>query len=293
MYRDAHKPAFLADKLHGLKGAFKADNQVTAMHPVCACLQVSSEDNVLCTAQAYADAQHVHMIAAAEAHLARLIRVPNLSKLWQSTSVLSEGVFFSNHMLSHVAPQLRQYMALTWVGPCTTEEAKKVMTQPQCSSWFLGDRQHTPLADGVQLTWELPVSELKATSMRAYTGKQVVGLESGPSASTPPLQGIRWGLLLQCVCTGAQSAGSNLGVYCKPVNLPKGTYPTCSYQYTISSLAHTANGVWRRLSTGSLGRHDFFGLGVMAGGWDESAWAAKGLPTSGTLQLKLKVKLSS
>jgi hypothetical protein len=37
------------------------------------------------------------------------------------------------------------------------------------------------------------------------------------------------------------------------------------------------------------GRQDFFVIGPMAagGGWDEAAWAAKGLPVSGELQLSL------
>ena len=37
------------------------------------------------------------------------------------------------------------------------------------------------------------------------------------------------------------------------------------------------------------GFYDFFGMGPMAGGWDESAWAAKGLPTEGRLHIKLTV----
>jgi hypothetical protein len=34
---------------------------------------------------------------------------------------------------------------------------------------------------------------------------------------------------------------------------------------------------------------DWFKLGVMAGGWDEVAWAGKGLPSSGHLTIKLEV----
>jgi hypothetical protein len=33
----------------------------------------------------------------------------------------------------------------------------------------------------------------------------------------------------------------------------------------------------------------FFGVAAMAGGWDDAAWAAKGLPTSGKLTIKLTV----
>lgn len=37
------------------------------------------------------------------------------------------------------------------------------------------------------------------------------------------------------------------------------------------------------------GFHDFFELGAMAGGWDEAAVAAKGLPTSGDLPITMTV----
>jgi hypothetical protein len=36
---------------------------------------------------------------------------------------------------------------------------------------------------------------------------------------------------------------------------------------------------------------DLFDLGAMAGGWDEAAWAARGLPVEGDLKLTLKVSL--
>jgi hypothetical protein len=43
------------------------------------------------------------------------------------------------------------------------------------------------------------------------------------------------------------------------------------------------------------GNGDFFGIGVMSGGgavggWDEAAWAAKGLPTEGELEVQLTIK---
>jgi hypothetical protein len=129
--------------------------------------------------------------------------------------------------------------------------------------------------------------------MRACTGKYTARLKS--AAVAPTLQGLSWELMIECVFDKAwHGAGSRLGVYCVPRNLPKGTYATCSYQlqYTISSPTHTLDAVLDRLQTGGQGWRDFFDLGVMAGGWDEAAWAAKGLPSHGTLQLKLKVKPS-
>ena len=38
-----------------------------------------------------------------------------------------------------------------------------------------------------------------------------------------------------------------------------------------------------------LGQPDFFGAGAMPGGWDEAAWTAQGLPTSGQLTLTLTI----
>lgn len=39
----------------------------------------------------------------------------------------------------------------------------------------------------------------------------------------------------------------------------------------------------------SWGIRDFFELGPMAGGWDEAAWLAKGLPASGDVTFTLHV----
>jgi hypothetical protein len=40
----------------------------------------------------------------------------------------------------------------------------------------------------------------------------------------------------------------------------------------------------------SRGRLDLFELGAMSGGFDEAAWAAKVLPSAGTVGLMLTVK---
>jgi hypothetical protein len=39
----------------------------------------------------------------------------------------------------------------------------------------------------------------------------------------------------------------------------------------------------------SFGWSNVFELGPMAGGWDEVAWASKGLPSSGLLNIKITV----
>ena len=39
----------------------------------------------------------------------------------------------------------------------------------------------------------------------------------------------------------------------------------------------------------SLFLEDFFSLGAMSGGWDDAAWAAKGLPASGELVFTLTI----
>jgi hypothetical protein len=304
---------------------------------------------MLYTAQAYLDDQPADRRAAAERALARLIRVPHLSKLWPSAAVLCEDP--SKLLLHSLVPQLKQYMALTWVGPqassdsipvgyssysgsyhdgnavlpplrrggvlrhgaarhggawqsachrnSTSDEAKQVMTQlkqPECFSWFLGERHYTASGSpngGVELVWELPVSELKAASLRAYAcaSKRTMTLDS--DTVTPPLQGLSWGLRVVCKYDKAgQHAGSQLAVYTGPRNLPKGTYATTSHLFTISCPVRSLSGVRDRLQTQGLGWLDFFDLGVMAGDWDEAAWATKGLPAHGSLQLKLKVEPS-
>jgi hypothetical protein len=41
--------------------------------------------------------------------------------------------------------------------------------------------------------------------------------------------------------------------------------------------------------TGAWGWRDYFNLGAMSGGFDEAACAAKKLPTSGSIKLRLTV----
>jgi hypothetical protein len=66
------------------------------------------------------------------------------------------------------------------------------------------------------------------------------------------------------------------------------------FTLTCQGICYTAESLPTNLRSG-WGYDDFFGIGVMSGGgavggWDEAAWAAKGLPTEGELEVQLTMQ---
>jgi hypothetical protein len=81
----------------------------------------------------------------------------------------------------------------------------------------------------------------------------------------------------------AGEKGAKIGLYLMPQNVPRGAIYSCSF----SAVVHggRSNSITTPMLASNTGRGwpDFFDVGAMAGGWDEAAWAAEGLPTSGEL----------
>jgi hypothetical protein len=86
--------------------------------------------------------------------------------------------------------------------------------------------------------------------------------------------------------------GSRVGMFVHVGTLPTGTVCCCTYSLecvgvdAVDSFTDTHIFDW----TQSWGPDDFFKLASMSGGFDEAAWAAKGLPASGNILLRLTVK---
>lgn len=95
-------------------------------------------------------------------------------------------------------------------------------------------------------------------------------------------------------------------MYARPANLPADTLCQCSFSREWVATDSLKWGGWDEwggsesevsrkaihcFKAGGVGRgwRDFFDVGPMPGGFDEAAWAAKGLPTSGQIVLKLTV----
>jgi len=109
---------------------------------------------------------------------------------------------------------------------------------------------------------------------------------------TPPLGGMAFKAKLAVVWDAAKQ-GCLVGLFAVPANVPKDAY--CKYSFTLSipnqPPGHAGCTTTSPVLPGDrgYGYRDFFDLGTMAGGWDEAAWAAKGLPTSGQLAITLTI----
>jgi hypothetical protein len=80
--------------------------------------------------------------------------------------------------------------------------------------------------------------------------------------------------------------GTVVGLFAQPFSAPTGMFRMYKCTFVANSTTST---VTCSVTLTSYGYSDFFELGPMSagGGWDKAAWAAKGLPTSGELELTL------
>jgi hypothetical protein len=105
---------------------------------------------------------------------------------------------------------------------------------------------------------------------------------------TPPLKGVRCRLQINAALAESRR-GIQLGVYVDALDVPEDVFLKYTYSISAADTERTHTGTPIYQNTVCKGIWDFFGLGEMVGGWDAAAWANKGLPTEGTLLLKLKV----
>jgi hypothetical protein len=256
-------------------------------------LQVASEDTVLYTAQQHVDSLGARLRgrpvaalkAAARAALAPLVRAPHLSSLalWCTVGAADTS---NKGLLRGYAEQLKRLQSLQRVAPAAEKLAVAVdrFVQDPPASWRLGPREHTQLlADGVKLQWRLPIVQLRQACRDSYSTGQLVSIDS--PCSTPPLCGLACVLSFKCK---QRNGGTIVGLFTEPKNMPRGVF--YKYECTVS----WGSGGWSAaascVESGSLRGHsaNLLPLAPMAGdGWDEAAWAAAGLPTSGEMLLQL------
>jgi hypothetical protein len=246
---------------------------------------VSSEDNVLYTAQAWMDKQPVAEQAAAAAKLAPCIRCLQLSQLWLSALAISEDA--ADGLMQTYLKHIKQYYSLQLLGSVAPQQvaADVERFRDSCPRWFLPQRQYTPLpAGGVELQWSLPVSELRDACKQAFR-KGAVELES--THSTPPLKGLCWKLYLLCLRGMDNAVTVDLRVWLH--GAPTSSCIMFSFDLSDPTASRTAHMSLPLTSDECVCYKDFLRLGAMADGWDAVAWVNKGLPTQGDLLLKLKV----
>lgn len=249
-------------------------------------LQVASEDTVLYTAQQYINQLAEQQQAHARQRLAPLIRCPHLSRYWLAASVTSAA---DTMLLAELRPHLRHLLILGEAKPGYTVDGTDVreggLLAGAPASWAMGRRVSKPVSS-VQLLWRLDVSALRNSAHRCAAEQQTISMLC-PDTS-PPLGGIGFTMKLYC---RFQDGGVQIGLYGRAQSLPKDMYYMCSIGIGLDEFAEPPGCPVPKPIFGSAmrGTRDVFSLEPMAGGWDEAAWAAKGLPTSGQLTIKLIV----
>jgi hypothetical protein len=263
----------------------------------CLCLQVASEDTVLYTAQAYTE--HLEL-SGSSSHpalneLARLVRCPHLSQYLLSASVLS--IDADKLVLRRLQPQLMQLLLLKAAcrpdASLSADDLKGAVVNAP-GSWLLPVRDIQPVSSA-SIQWELDAATIRQAAQTSASQEKTTILKSPTSCL---LGGISWGLELYCHHSKEGEDGSlvctEIGLYARAKSLPSGSLCRCTYTVECvgvdevmvckgSNLFHSVG------NESAWGRNDFFKLGPMAGGFDEVAWAAKGLPASGNIVLQLTV----
>lgn len=252
-------------------------------------MQVASEDTVLYTLRRYlgrlgtgnAAWQHARQV------LAPLIRCPNLSQLWLSLAVVSTQTTLPD-ALDELRPQLGQLLLLRSAEPGVVVQQLHLKGLPEGAppSWALGRRAERLVAS-VSVTWDLNITTLREAAQRCVAEKKVQTLQT--VSSTAPLGGFPSTILVQCK---PHDAGCKVGIFAKCANLLECSLrPTFQFQVVSGGQSKSAvcPALLEQQSVAGHGWQDFSGLGIMAGGWDEAALAAKGLPSSGNLPITLTV----
>jgi hypothetical protein len=267
-----------------------------------AVLQVDSEATVLYAAQHYINKLKGEPKAAAIQVLGPLIRCQFLSSSWL-TSVAEgavSGTAPGTFVLEKYAQPALQLLKrrLSSAKPSLGVISKYLPHMPLTAwpdSWFVGPRQYTA-QDSVQLTQQVDVSQLREAAVRCAQGKKKEHLNSRASG---PIQGLTWQLSVSI--DGTNSAGTRIGVFAGPAANDVGfiTQPAYSFSYRATADVGDRRVLDKTGSAPSLlwkllwGPSDAFGLGYMSGGWDEAAWAAAGLPSSGSLSFNLSLKIAT
>lgn len=246
-------------------------------------LQVPSEDIVLYTAQQYvtrlpADAGR----EVAKSALAGLIRAPRLSDAMLHHTVVLDGS--SSKLLGRYMTQLKELLLLRrilWNRQGGEFKAELASIEDTPKSWQLDQRQIVPIVPA-RVVWQLSVQHLKQACLKAYEEQKSEVLLSRHS---PPISGFAWRFTLDIE---AKEAGVTLNVYFGPVKMSTSFF--LSFHFSLNCNGKAAQ---QRVPCmkGNYTWHidEFPDVGVMAGGWDEAAWAAQGLPTEGDLVFELEV----
>jgi hypothetical protein len=249
-------------------------------------MQVASEETVLYTAQAYGDSLATQ---TAVDKLAPLVRCPHLPHFWLSASILSSDA--DKLLLQRMQPQLKQLMLLkagrSPSADLSEEDIKKGVPDAP-ASWLLPVRDIQPVSS-MKLEWEVDVAAIRHAAQDSANKKRTT-LQWSPTSCL--LGGVRWSMQLK-YNWDASKQGIMIGLYSRARNLPAGSLPCCTFSLRcvgVDAGGHVTHSKRLFSDTSGWGYENVFELGSMPGGFDEAAWAAKGLPASSSITLRLTVQ---
>lgn len=249
---------------------------------MCADLQVTTEDTVLFTAQQYVSAQQVtEQQQAASEQLALLVRCPYLSPCWLTAGARARQSELLLALLKEHLLNLLACVQLAQNSELSAERMRRAILPTAPRSWLQGPRQLKAEVESVQVTWRLSISQIRQVCQEAAATHTMVQVHS--PEQTPPIRGTAY----QLVCSAKPvGSGVTLGIHVCVSTLTQqpdmyvrfsGFLVTrcvrLAFRHSFS--AHKTQHVTR-----SRGWHDFFALGPMANGFDEAAWAARGMPAT-------------
>lgn len=239
---------------------------------------MAGEETVLYTAQAYMDAQpNWQQQQAAQQALAGLVRCPHLSPCWILAMSRADS---EQQLLWPLRDKLAELSAYTMVQQ--TFNAKTfVVSGSLPDSWLQGPRTLKTVPSS-RVTWRLPVSRVKEACIEARAKQKEVIINS--HIASPPQRGLSFSLILHCAPT-ENSSGTQVKLGVGSVNCRNIMFYRFQTHIKLAGKAQTFPGISRGTLPAKLGFEAFLGLGPMAGGWDEAAWAKAGLPTTGELEI--------
>lgn len=240
---------------------------------------------MLFTAQAYTDDQDI--TEQQQDALARLVLGPRLSHFWLLASALPDDA--DDLLLSGLHLQLQQLLKLkhNYMGRQDIRaDVLREYVPDMPDSWLLPVRDTHPVSMAT-LEWQLDVAAIRQAARKSVRQQETVSVWP-PTSSL--LGGVSWSMKLECTWLPASRVARSV----------------CMHVPITCQLAHpaAAGTVWCVLewmlwppaqaylfSNGSdCGFSDYFEVGCMSGGFDEVAWAGKGLPTPGSILLQMIVK---
>lgn len=259
-------------------------------------LKVVSEDTVLFTVEAYIEeyreppqvppqqpVRHCRGSQALPPHtgaaLRSMVRFHHLSKDGQLRALASGHATYQS-------PQVRSYMQLRLAGEdIAPDDIKRFVTGPP-GRWDLPPRRLLAAATysrRAEMSWTLSVADIKT----ACEKRTLVRLTS-PSC-TAPHRGQAWCLVVQ-VSWKQERQVTDVGVFCMA---HKASLGVIAGKVSVRVQAAGCDIFSAKMVTKASDRKSLGWRGAiiegMAGGWDEAAWVAKGLPLEGSLQLHLAV----